>query len=83
MTHPLKRLERHLEAMRDYYEDHQVHPSMNRILRMWDKMDKHKPVSRDAFRDTLFEMFPRGPIPALAKMAGLPEPAVEEEFDAG
>lgn len=72
-----------IRFMRDYYEDHLVHPSMNRLLRMWDKMEGVKPVSREAFRDMLFKMFPRGPIPALARLAGLPEPLVEEEFDAG
>ncbi|MGV6804975.1 MAG: TusE/DsrC/DsvC family sulfur relay protein [Ruegeria sp.] len=72
-----------IKFMRDYYEEHMVHPSLNRILRLWDKLEGHKHESRDAFRDTLFEMFPRGPIPALTRMAGLPEQAVEEEFDAG
>ncbi len=72
-----------IKFFRDYYEDRQVHPSMNRILRMWEKMGEHQINSEDEFRDALYKMFPRGPIPALAKLAGLPEPAVEEEFDAG
>ena len=72
-----------IKFFRDYYEDHQVHPSMNRLLRMWDKMKDHELKDEDEFRNLLYEMFPRGPIPALAKLAGLPQPAVEEEFDAG
>ena len=72
-----------IKFFRDYYEDRQVHPSMNRILRMWDKMKDHKVKSEENFRDLLYEMFPRGPVVALAKLAGLPQPAVEEEFDAG
>ncbi len=70
-----------IQYFRDYYDDHMIHPSMNRLLRERE-LSKGKHFSdAEKYRDYLYELFPQppGPIPTLCKLAGLPQPVEEIE----
>ncbi len=68
-----------IRYFREYYEDHQVHPTMHKILRERAKEEGKDFLEEEAFRDYLYELFPKGPIPTLCKLAGLPNPKEEIE----
>ncbi|HHJ13825.1 MAG TPA: TusE/DsrC/DsvC family sulfur relay protein [Gammaproteobacteria bacterium] len=65
---------------REYYEDHNgVHPSMHRLLRWREQQDGRPFEDEKIYRDHLYELFPRGPIQTLTRLAGLPAPVEEVE----
>ena len=65
--------------VRHFYEDHMHHPSMNDLVRMHGEREGENFEEAERLRDALYEMFPHGPIPMLAKLAGLPHAAASEE----
>ncbi len=68
-----------IQYFRDYYEDHQVHPTMHKMLRERAKKEGKDFHEEEAFRDYLYQLFPKGPVPTLCKLAGLPNPKEEIE----
>ncbi len=66
----------------DFYEDHMRHPTMNEIIRDREKHDgKDFEKEEHDYKEFLYELFPHGPIPMLAKLAGLPREAVAKEME--
>lgn len=68
-----------VKYFREYHEDHQVHPTLHKILRERAKEEGKDFSDEKAFRDFLFELFPKGPEATLCRLAGLPNP--DEEFE--
>ena len=71
-----------VKSFRDFYEDHMRHPTMNELIRNREKLDgKDFEKEEHDYKEFLFELFPHGPIPMLAKLAGLPREAVAKEME--
>ncbi len=66
---------------RDFYEDHMRHPTMNEIVRAREKLDHKRFREAADLKEILYDMFPHGPVPMLAKLAGLPQNAVAQEME--
>lgn len=63
---------------RQYYKDRLVHPSMNELLETLKKPgESHSDTEK--YKTRLYQMFPHGPVQALCRLAGLPNPGVENE----
>ncbi len=67
-----------INYFRTFYEDHMRHPTMNEWVRTLGKHHGKPFKEAEKYRDFLYQLFPRGPIPALCKLAGLPKPAGED-----
>ena len=68
----------YIDYFRDYYEENQVHPTMNTLLRnmgnrIGNRFQDHKPLIK-----YLYSIFPNDPIMELCKLAGLPKPLASE-----
>ncbi len=70
-----------IRYFREYYEEHQTHPTMHKLLLTEGKLHGDHFKDTKLYRDFLYETFPKGPIQTLCKLAGLPKPA--EEVEAG
>ena len=71
-----------IKAFREFYEDHMRHPTMNELIRNRAKLNgKDFEKEEHDYKEFLFELFPHGPIPMLAKLAGLPQEAVAKEME--
>ncbi len=70
---------RMIQYFRDYYEQHQTHPSMHKLLTERAHLEGKHFEDEKSFRDHLYELFPHGPIRMLSKLAGLPNPEHEVE----
>lgn len=68
-----------INYFREYYEDHMVHPTMHKVVLSRGKRKGVDFQEAEAYRDFLYELFPKGPIPTLCKLAGLPKPVEEIE----
>lgn len=64
---------------RDYYQENKVHPTMRKLVMTLGKYHGKKFHDHKKYEKFLYELFPRGPVPELCKLAGLPKPA--EEFE--
>ncbi|HFD79045.1 MAG TPA: TusE/DsrC/DsvC family sulfur relay protein [Gammaproteobacteria bacterium] len=68
-----------IRYFREYYEAHQVHPTMHKLLAQRARLEGKPFHDEESYRDFLYELFPHGPIPMLCKLAGLPNPSLEVE----
>ena len=68
-----------VKYFRDYYEDHMTHPSMRRLLLTKGAEHGHSFRDEKHYEHFLYELFPKGPIQEITKLAGLPKPRVEIE----
>ena len=66
---------------RDFYEDRLRHPTMREMIQFHAQKNGLSFQEAEKLRDVLYESFPHGPIPMLAKLAGLPRPPVAEELE--
>ncbi len=66
---------------RDYYDDHMRHPTMREMVQFHAKKNGLEFQEAEKLRDLLYERFPHGPIPMLAKLAGLPRIPVAKEME--
>lgn len=64
---------------REYYEEKLTHPSMNDLMNTLGKQPGQSFRDAEAYKQFLYEMFPHGPVQMLSKLAGLPNPGVENE----
>lgn len=64
---------------REYYKKNLTHPSMNDLINTLAKQPGQSFGDAEAYKDFLYGMFPHGPIQMLCKLAGLPNPGVENE----
>lgn len=62
---------------REFYEEKLTHPSMNELVNTLGKHSGESFSDAEEYKKFLYEMFPHGPIPMLCKLAGLPNPGVE------
>lgn len=68
-----------IHFFREYYEDHQTHPNMHKLLLNRAKLEGKHFEDETSYRDFLYELFPHGPVRMLCKLAGLPNPGHEVE----
>ena len=68
-----------INYFRTFYEDHMRHPSMHEWVKTLGRFHGKPFREAKAYRDFLYELFPKGPIPTLCKLAGLPKPVEEVE----
>ncbi len=72
-----------VKYFRNFYEDHLRHPTMQDLIREHEKLENKNYREENDYKQMLFDMFPHGPIPMLAKLAGLPHRAVAQETGSG
>lgn len=68
-----------MQYFRDYYQENQVHPSMHKLVMTLGKRHGQTYRDHEAYKTFLYGLFPRGPVPELCKLAGLPKPSDEFE----
>lgn len=68
-----------IQYFREYYAESQVHPTMHTLVMTLGKYHGQHFHDHEAYKKYLYGMFPRGPVPELCKLAGLPKPS--EEFE--
>ncbi len=66
---------------RDYYDDHMRHPTMREMVLFHARKNNLEFRQAEKLRDLLYELFPHGPVPMLAKLAGLPRTPVARELE--
>ena len=64
---------------REYYEDKLTHPTMNDLVNTLGKHPGQSFSGAEEYKKFLYDMFPHGPIQMLCKLAGLPDPGVENQ----
>lgn len=64
---------------REHYEKKLTRPSMNELLHTLGQYSGRGIQDAEAYKDILYDMFPHGPVQMLCKLAGLPNPGVENE----
>ncbi len=70
-----------IKYFRDYYEDHMRHPTMLDLIREHQKLEGKSFREEVYYKQNLYQLFPHGPIPMIAKLAGLPQHAVAQEME--
>jgi len=68
-----------VQYFRDYFHENKVHPTMHKLVMTLGKCHGQHFHDQKAYEKFLYELFPRGPVPELCKLAGLPKPT--EEFE--
>jgi len=68
-----------IDYFRAYYQEHQVHPSMHKLVLTLGKDQGEHFRDQESFKNFLYELFPDGPVRMLCKLAGLPKPVDETE----
>lgn len=68
-----------IHFFRKYYKEKLTHPSMNDLINTLGKQPGQSFDDAEAYKKFLYEMFPHGPIQMLSKLAGLPNPGVENQ----
>jgi len=68
-----------IHIFREYYEAHQTHPSMHKLLAGKAKLENKQFSDEESYKKFLYELFPHGPVRMLCKLAGLPNPKDEIE----
>lgn len=68
-----------VDFFREYYEEKLTHPSMNDLLNTLGRHPGQSFSDAKAYKQFLYDMFPHGPIQMLCKLAGLPDPGVENQ----
>ena len=70
-----------IKYFRDFYEDHMRHPTMIGLIREHEKLEGKSFKEEIDYKQNLYELFPHGPIPMIAKLAGLSRNAVAQEME--
>ena len=70
-----------IKYFRDFYEDHLRHPTMIDLIREHEKLEGKSFEEEVDYKQNLYKLFPHGPIPMIAKLAGLPHEAVAKEME--
>ncbi|MCB1347616.1 MAG: TusE/DsrC/DsvC family sulfur relay protein [Paracoccaceae bacterium] len=65
--------------MREHYEETETVPGMHKIIEELGRAHGESFAEGEDYKAFLYEMFPHGPVQMLAKLAGLPNPGVENE----
>jgi len=68
-----------VDYVREFYDEHQTVPGMHEIVNQLGRHDGESFMEAQEFKTFLYELFPHGPVQSLAKLAGLPNPGVENE----
>ncbi len=68
-----------INYFRTFYEDHMRHPTMHDWVKTLGRFHGKPYPEAKAYRDFLYKLFPQGPVPTLAKLAGLPKPVGDIE----
>lgn len=68
-----------VDFFREYFDEKLTHPSMNDLLNTLGRHPGQKFSDAKAYKQFLYDMFPHGPIQMLCKLAGLPDPGVENQ----
>jgi len=63
---------------REHYTKKKTHPTMHQLVMTLGRQHGSRFHDRKAYEKFLYQLFPRGPVPELCKLAGLPKPS--EEF---
>ncbi|HEB57868.1 MAG TPA: TusE/DsrC/DsvC family sulfur relay protein [Gammaproteobacteria bacterium] len=63
-----------INYFREYYEDHQVNPSMRKLVLTLGRHHGEPFHDAKAYEEFLYELFPTSPVAELSKLAGLPKP---------
>lgn len=66
-----------IDYFREYFEEKQTHPTMHTLVNKLGKHPGQNFSDAEAYKHFLYDMFPDGPIQILCKLAGLPDPGVE------
>ncbi len=67
-----------IDYFRDYYEEHEVHPTMHVLVQRLGKMIGDRFHEHKQYEKFLYMLFPRDPVSELCKLAGLPKPLPSE-----
>lgn len=68
-----------IRFFRAYYEDHQTHPSLHKLLLQRAALENKHFEDEKRYRDFLYDLFPHGPVRMLCRLADLPNPRDEIE----
>jgi TusE/DsrC/DsvC family sulfur relay protein len=68
-----------IEYFRLFYKENQAHPTMHELVMTLGKHHGEHFHDHKAYEKFLYQLFPRGPVPELCKLAGLPKPKDEYE----
>ena len=63
-----------IQYFREYYAENKVHPTMHRLVMTLGKHHGRYFHERKNYERFLYELFPKGPVAELCKLAGLPKP---------
>lgn len=63
-----------IRYFRDYYEAHQVNPSMRKLILTQGKAHGQHFHDAKTYEEFLYELFPTSPVAEISKLAGLPMP---------
>jgi TusE/DsrC/DsvC family sulfur relay protein len=67
-----------IDYCRDYYDEHQVHPTMHVIVQTLGRNIGKRFHDHKTYSEWLYKLFPTDPISTLCKLAGLPKPLPSE-----
>lgn len=67
-----------IDYFRDYYDEHQVHPTMHVIVQTLGRNIGKRFHDHKAYSQWLYKLFPNDPVSELCKLAGLPKPLPTE-----
>lgn len=68
-----------MQYFRDYYQENKVHPTMHKLVMTLGRHHGQSYHDHEDYKAFLYKLFPKGPVPELCKIAGLPKPV--EEFE--
>jgi len=68
-----------VQYFREYFEENKVHPTMHKLVMTLGKHQGQHFHDHKEYEKFLYGLFPKGPVPELCKLAGLPKPV--EEFE--
>jgi len=63
-----------IRYFREYYAENKVHPTMHKLVMTLGKHHGRHFHDRKDYEKFLYELFPKGPVAELCKLAGLPKP---------
>ena len=68
-----------IQYFRDYYQENKVHPTMHKLVLTLGKQQGKHFHDEKSYEKFLYDLFPRGPVQELCKLAGLPKPVEDTE----
>ncbi|GAB4362531.1 MAG: TusE/DsrC/DsvC family sulfur relay protein [Gammaproteobacteria bacterium] len=68
-----------INYFRTFFEDHMRHPTMHELVLTLGRHHGKPFEEAKKYREFLYELFPKGPVPTLCRLAGLPKPVGEVE----